>query len=1216
MVGRVSLAAFAASALLFVGGATSFAADGAKAPAVGPNGLPFEQLVQVYVPDQAAVDSVVANYDAAEYKSVQDDGSILLNVFATAEEKAALKDAGYKIGNVIEDSNTGAQRMSERQEVIDQEALAADVAQNGLKKSTKFQGHSVVPGQGDTVIQRAVVFTDAVGTPATRTTARFLYVEAYNKSTKRTAGSNTAFTGPALALSYAGPDGVYATATNMGRFIDTDTTPDEYMYHRQLIRLTGAYANLKANEISIRLATAATAGGAAASVETFPVTEWLGKDLPPHVAGFKTEFFTHYQDPTETRSDLDALAAKYPELMSVVNMPEKTSGYQRKSQAIMSGSADDIGSAPLGINGPPVINATGEITAAQPVAKFPLSVTSGQAARAIVDAIPSGETDFILSLRNPSGTLVSQIDTGTSPETLSRTFNATGTWTYEISGFAGDLGDFTFQVDFTDPAAATKAVVLTANDWGQQGGNDVQAEFLNPGAANRPLSVAVTGKLVSVALGTDAAGAPSSTAKQVVDAINASPAAAALLSASTYRGNAGAGIVVARARTNLSDFLNAPASVARGQFQQHLYRIGAHRDGSKVGVFLFCQQHAREWTTSLSCQETAHELVENYATDPQTKTLLDNIEVFISPNSNPDGGHYSMYDSNAQRRTMVNYCAATGNSDPASRSAWGVDMNRNSGEYSLFDGYFGASASCTSDTFAGPSEYSEPETRNEVWTINTFPNIKFANNIHSYGGYFMWAPGSYKNDGLRTTAPAPNIGIEQYFFAAGEKILRRIKDSRGTVILPERTGPIADVLYSAAGNSADDAWYRKGIIAYSFETGADRFTSTTTGTMQQEVGFQPCFAAYPPTFPATGGTQGNCPANGSLSNEGHEEALEFAAGNYGLVESAFDYGQDVTPPTVALDSDSVTQDRSPINFRFKMVNEPSVIHYTTDGSTPTLSSPTYEAQRARSVGQVLSISTPGVTTVKWFGVDIKGNQEAVQSQSFLVDTVAPTITTNIADGSVYTQGRPVPLTFSCADDQGGSGMKSCVGSTASGSNLPTGTAGNQVLTITATDNVGNVTVKTVNYRVLDATNTNGSPSGTVPATLSLTLGAPATFGAFTPGVDKTYTASTTANVISTAGDAALSVADPSTTNTGHLVNGTFVLPSVLQAKASSAAGTGSAAFANVGGSSAPTSLLSYAAPISNDAVTVAFQQHVSANDALRTGAYTKTLTFTLSTTQP
>jgi beta-glucosidase len=139
--------------------------------------------------------------------------------------------------------------------------------------------------------------------------------------------------------------------------------------------------------------------------------------------------------------------------------------------------------------------------------------------------------------------------------------------------------------------------------------------------------------------------------------------------------------------------------------------------------------------------------------------------------------------------------------------------------------------------------------------------------------------------------------------------------------------------------------------------------------------------------------------------------------------------------------------------------------------------------------------------------------------------------------------------------------------------------------------------------------------GTVPATLSLSLGTPATFGVFTPGLAKDYTASMTANVISTAGDGALSVADPSSTATGHLVNGTFSLPSALQAKASSAAGTGSA-YANVGGSAAPTLLLSYSGPTSNDAVTVGFLQHLGATDAVRTGTYSKTLTFTLSTTSP
>ena len=52
-------------------------------------------------------------------------------------------------------------------------------------------------------------------------------------------------------------------------------------------------------------------------------------------------------------------------------------------------------------------------------------------------------------------------------------------------------------------------------------------------------------------------------------------------------------------------------------------------------------------------------------------------------------------------------------------------------------------------------------------------------------------------------------------------------------------------------------------------------------------------------------------------------------------------------------------------------------------------------------------------------------------------------------------------------------------------------------------------------------------------------------------------------MISTAGDATLSVADPSSTNTGHLVNGSFFLPQRLQV------GTGTA-FAPVGGSATPT----------------------------------------------
>ena len=45
--------------------------------------------------------------------------------------------------------------------------------------------------------------------------------------------------------------------------------------------------------------------------------------------------------------------------------------------------------------------------------------------------------------------------------------------------------------------------------------------------------------------------------------------------------------------------------------------------------------------------------------------------------------------------------------------------------------------------------------------------------------------------------------------------------------------------------------------------------------------------------------------------------------------------------------------------------------------------------------------------------------------------------------------------------------------------------------------------------------------GTVPPTLALSLGGPVAFEPFVPGVAREYTAATTANVVSTAGDAAL-----------------------------------------------------------------------------------------------
>jgi hypothetical protein len=123
-----------------------------------------------------------------------------------------------------------------------------------------------------------------------------------------------------------------------------------------------------------------------------------------------------------------------------------------------------------------------------------------------------------------------------------------------------------------------------------------------------------------------------------------------------------------------------------------------------------------------------------------------------------------------------------------------------------------------------------------------------------------------------------------------------------------------------------------------------------------------------------------------------------------------------------------------------------------------------------------------------------------------------------------------------------------------------------------------------------ATYADGSAGGTVPATLSLTLGGPASFGAFTPGLGKEYTAQTTANVISTAGDAALTASGPV-----HMTNGAFTLTSPLGVEISPNTWSG---------------------PVSNGPAAITFRQTIGANEPLRTGTYAATVTFSLSTTTP
>ena len=107
-------------------------------------------------------------------------------------------------------------------------------------------------------------------------------------------------------------------------------------------------------------------------------------------------------------------------------------------------------------------------------------------------AIPSGSTDFILTLKDPAGTVVgSTVDTGTSPEFDQPDVHHGRHVHLRDLGLPGRPRRLHVQGPAgarhrRDGAAA--AVVLTAKEWGHLGGDQVTAEFKNPGATNAPLT--------------------------------------------------------------------------------------------------------------------------------------------------------------------------------------------------------------------------------------------------------------------------------------------------------------------------------------------------------------------------------------------------------------------------------------------------------------------------------------------------------------------------------------------------------------------------------------------------------------------------------------------------------------------------------------------------------------------------------------------------------
>jgi hypothetical protein len=882
-------------------------------------------VIEVLLPDRDELDRLVGTGEDLDHNVEWSDDGIVAHAVVTPDEAARLEALGFVLGDVVFGPSDSHARIAEREATI-----AAHVEANE-RFAAAANDDATPPDISDIRIVRADYFT-SFG-------EQFLSVEAkwaegqtsvQQLVVERDSGPGTAF----------GSGGIQ----NIGRFVDAGV----YLYHRGVDDVT-----TRPDRIRITSPTG--------DVAVAKVNDWLPLpgDDPDEEVYFK-DFVTSYMTPTDLYARIHQLAAEFPDLAEVVELPYSTNGYRRTAQALLDppanrlvvdppsaaageyGFAGPAGYGPglpsAGLPGPFAVVSDG---GANPTEGCGALVGFPAGAIALVDR---GTCPFVQKTQNAqtAGAAAVVIVNNVPGNPISPGGNATG---ITIPSVMVSLDDGTLIKDSLPatgrvipavPITNASRVGVDSRAWGHEGGNDITVEVVDPGVADSPLTVQVSGNDITIRLATNSSGALTSTAAQVSAAINAS-AASQLVLAYTYRGSSGAGVVPASRRRSLSDFLNAPATVSREPHPVYALRIGRHRDGSKMGVLAYAQEHAREWVPPLVAIETAERLLRNSTHHGPTKRLLRNLDIWIAPSINPDGGHYSFHDFASQRKNMTRHCPVTDDYDLNGRNDWGVDNNRNYTEYSLFDGYFGASTDCTDDLFAGPSELSEPENKNLDWLASR-PNIRFSMNLHSSGNYFMWSPGSYQVPG-RISAPRPTLAEESFFWGASARILTAIKEHRGLSVTPARTGPISDVLYSAAGNSGDMLWYKYGIFAWNFEVGTQ---------------FQP---------PWEGDDVDDASA--------HQEAMEFANGLVELMHVAMNFDKDHRFPRSTLE---IAPSSTPgmVNVSFS-VTEPAAVFYTLDGGVPTYASTLYGSAGIREGGEQLTI--PSGTRIHWFSVDAAGNVE-------------------------------------------------------------------------------------------------------------------------------------------------------------------------------------------------------------------------------------------------
>jgi murein tripeptide amidase MpaA len=209
-----------------------------------------------------------------------------------------------------------------------------------------------------------------------------------------------------------------------------------------------------------------------------------------------------------------------------------------------------------------------------------------------------------------------------------------------------------------------------------------------------------------------------------------------------------------------TELLQAPNLSHEGR-QVHVLRIGTKSSDEVDGILILGGVHAREWVPPDALISLAADLAEAYKLGTglgygrktfaagEIREVIESFNLFVCACVNPDGRHYSQMNDPLWRKNRRPH--------PSSGNCVGVDLNRNFDflwdHLTKFAPDSGVSASedpCDKNVYRGPSAASEPEVKNVVWLLDTFPRIRWHLDVHSAVPVILHGWGSDQN---QTTEP-------------------------------------------------------------------------------------------------------------------------------------------------------------------------------------------------------------------------------------------------------------------------------------------------------------------------------------------------------------------------------------------------------------------------------------------------------------------------------